>query len=93
VPDFDNFFQSRDLCPISGTFNDWQKLRMNRSAKDFVAIVELAEGNHEYKFLVDGEWVNDPNSPVAENGEGNNTIKPMSLLNWGLVFQRFSSLC
>jgi 5'-AMP-activated protein kinase regulatory beta subunit len=43
---------------------------MNKSAKDFVAIVELAEGNHEYKFFVDGEWVNDPNSPVVENTEG-----------------------
>ena len=40
-------------------------------AKDFVAIVELAEGNHEYKFLVDGEWVNDPNSPVVETPAGN----------------------
>ena len=55
---------------VSGTFNDWQKLRMNKSAKDFVAIVELAEGNHEYKFLVDGEWVNDPNSPVVETSTG-----------------------
>ena len=44
---------------------------MNRSAKDFVAIVELAEGNHEYKFMVDGEWVNDPNSPVVESYPGN----------------------
>jgi hypothetical protein len=55
---------------------------MNRSAKDFVAIVELAEGNHEYKFHVDGEWVNDPNSPVAENGEGT-TIINLSFLNGG----------
>lgn len=43
---------------------------MNRSAKDFVAIVELAEGNHEYKFLVDGQWVNDNNSPVVETDQG-----------------------
>ena len=42
-----------------------------------MAIVELAEGNHEYKFLVDGEWVNDPNSPVVENepGHKNNLIR------------------
>jgi len=44
---------------------------MNRSAKDFVAIAELAEGNHEYKFLVDGQWVNDNNSPVIETEQGN----------------------
>ncbi len=46
---------------------------MNRSAKDFVAIVELAEGNHEYKFNVDGEWINDPNSPVVETSQGKMT--------------------
>jgi len=44
---------------------------MNKSAKDFVAIVELAEGNHEYKFMVDGEWVKEPNAPIVESSPGN----------------------
>ena len=39
---------------------------MSRSTKDFVAIVDLKEGEHEYKFLVDGEWVNDPNEPKKD---------------------------
>ena len=66
---------------VSGTFNDWQKLRMNKSAKDFVAIVELAEGNHEYKFMVDGEWVNDPNSPVIETTPGKTSSFKLSTQN------------
>lgn len=50
---------------ISGTFNNWQKLRMCPSTKDFIAIVDLNEGTHEYKFCVDGEWVHNPNEPTA----------------------------
>ncbi|KAK3854499.1 hypothetical protein Pcinc_011339 [Petrolisthes cinctipes] len=41
---------------IAGTFNQWQTIPMVKSEKDFVAIVDLPEGVHEYKFLVDGEW-------------------------------------
>jgi len=61
---------------FSGTFNGWQKMRMSRSQKDFVAMVELGEGDHEYKFFVDGHWVTDPTAPIIENDTGikNNVI-------------------
>jgi len=55
---------------VCGTFNEWQKMKMSRSQKDFVAMVELGEGNHEYKFFVDGQWLTDPNIPTIENGTG-----------------------
>ncbi|KAB7495642.1 5'-AMP-activated protein kinase subunit beta-1 [Armadillidium nasatum] len=41
---------------LAGSFNNWRTLPMVKSEKDFVAIVDLPEGHHEYKFLVDGEW-------------------------------------
>ena len=44
---------------------------MSKSTKDFVAIVDLKEGEHEYKFLVDGEWVNDPNEPKVDARDEN----------------------
>jgi 5'-AMP-activated protein kinase regulatory beta subunit len=49
---------------------------MSRSQKDFVAMVELGEGDHEYKFFVDGNWATDPNAPIVENDAGfkNNQI-------------------
>ncbi len=41
---------------------------MNKSTKDFSTLVNLAEGDYEYKFLVDGQWVNDPaNTDVTKN--------------------------
>lgn len=51
---------------VSGTFNNWGKLPMVRSTKDFVAIVDLGEGDHEYKFQVDGEWINDKGEAETE---------------------------
>jgi len=67
--------QGKDVY-LCGTFNGWQKLRMSRSHKDFVAMIELGEGDHEYKFLVDGQWITDPNAATIENNAGfkNNII-------------------
>lgn len=45
---------------ISGTFNQWQVLPMVKSHGDFVTIIDLPEGDHQYKFCVDGEWRHDP---------------------------------
>jgi hypothetical protein len=45
---------------ISGTFNDWKTLPMVKSHGDFVTIIDLPEGEHQYKFFVDGEWRHDP---------------------------------
>ncbi|XP_071517669.1 5'-AMP-activated protein kinase subunit beta-2 [Panulirus ornatus] len=61
---------------IAGTFNEWQTIPMVKSEKDFVAIVDLPEGHHEYKFLVDGEWKVNQNEAACNNNMGtqNNTI-------------------
>lgn len=33
---------------------------LNSSHNNFVAILDLPEGEHQYKFLVDGQWTHDP---------------------------------
>jgi len=61
---------------ITGTFSNWKTIPMVKSHGDFVTIVDLPEGEHEYKFLVDGEWMHDPTEPQTDNGIGskNNII-------------------
>ncbi|CAH1406931.1 unnamed protein product [Nezara viridula] len=61
---------------ISGTFSNWKTIPMVKSHGDFVTIIDLPEGDHQYKFYVDGEWKHDPASKVVENGMGskNNLI-------------------
>jgi len=54
---------------VSGSYDKWQKkLRLNKSHDDFVAVVELPAGVHEYKFHVDGEWKIDPEEVVVLRG-------------------------
>ncbi|XP_032452487.1 5'-AMP-activated protein kinase subunit beta-2 isoform X2 [Nasonia vitripennis] len=55
---------------ISGTFNDWKTLPMVKSHGDFVTIIDLPEGEHQYKFFVDGEWRHDPGLKMVDNGMG-----------------------
>ncbi|XP_036331131.1 5'-AMP-activated protein kinase subunit beta-1 [Rhagoletis pomonella] len=55
---------------ISGTFSKWKPLPMARSHGNFVAIIDLPEGDHQYKFYVDGEWKHDPKLKSIENEDG-----------------------
>lgn len=63
---------------LSGSFNNWSnKIPLIRSQNTFVAIVDLPEGQHQYKFYVDGQWTHDPAEPVVTNqmGSVNNVIQ------------------
>ncbi|XP_015115610.1 5'-AMP-activated protein kinase subunit beta-1 [Diachasma alloeum] len=55
---------------ISGTFSGWKTLPMVKSHGDFVTIIDLPEGEHQYKFFVDGEWRHDPGLKIVDNGLG-----------------------
>lgn len=50
---------------LVGEFTDWETgaitLKKNKSGK-WKTSVSLAEGNHQYRFLVDGEWCDDPSA-------------------------------
>ena len=58
---------------------------MSRSHKDFVAMIELGEGDHEYKFLVDGQWITDSGAPTVENNSGK-TLNIQYLRNSTIVY-------
>ncbi|KAK5859881.1 hypothetical protein PBY51_021400 [Eleginops maclovinus] len=63
---------------IAGSFNNWStKIPLNKSHNDFVAILDLPEGEHQYKFFVDGQWVHDPSETVVTSQLGtiNNLIQ------------------
>ena len=66
---------------LVGDFNSWD-LKKHTMKKDIKGrwrkIVTLAPGRYEYKFLVDGQWQNDPgNDQIVPNSFGtlNNILK------------------
>ncbi|HVN97807.1 MAG TPA: glycogen-binding domain-containing protein [Syntrophorhabdaceae bacterium] len=50
---------------VAGTFNDWDVLAspliLNEEDGDmWEAVIYLEPGDYEYRFLVDGDWCDDP---------------------------------
>ncbi len=55
---------SANAVLVTGTFCDWetQSHAMKRGHQGtWTATIPLAPGRHEYRFLVDGAWRDDPN--------------------------------
>ncbi|MDW8209041.1 MAG: FHA domain-containing protein [Chloroherpetonaceae bacterium] len=64
---------------VAGSFNGWEGDRtpMTFDGRGWRATVNLPPGNHQYKFIVDGRWENDPSAPLIDDGDGhmNNLLR------------------
>ncbi len=63
-----------DSVLLAGDFTAWQEsavaLKQGKSG-DWSAKLPLAPGRYEYRYIVDGEWVDDPAAPArVENPFG-----------------------
>jgi len=66
-----NGFTSAKRVILAGTFNNWNtnELVMGKTAEGWKLHHNLAPGNYEYKFIVDGKWITDPANPYT-SGSG-----------------------
>ena len=52
---------------IAGDFNDWKTTPQSALTKmpdgQWVTELDLPPGRYRYKFIVDGQWIEDPNNP------------------------------
>lgn len=62
-------FAEAERVVLSGSFNDWATdgILMERQGDAWLAQVDLPGGKHWYKFIVDGEWMTDPDNPIKEH--------------------------
>ena len=53
---------------LAGSFNNWSEddYSMVKTENGWEYTVILSGGKHHYKFIVDGEWILDPDNPVKE---------------------------
>ncbi len=67
-------FAAANAVAVAGDFNDWNpnQLFLTRTDDGWEMPYVLAPGNYEYKYLVDGQWMPDPDNPYT-NGEGDFT--------------------
>ena len=56
---------------LSGTFNNWSWVRYEMKKKNgrWELGVDLPAGRHEYRFIVDGTWMEDPHNPHKVKNE------------------------
>jgi 1,4-alpha-glucan branching enzyme len=52
---------------VAGTFNDWnpKKTPLKKNGDAWDTTVALPRGHYEYRFIVDGQWMADPNAAEA----------------------------
>jgi hypothetical protein len=59
---------------LAGSFNDWSPtaLPMIKTDSGWIANIKLGAGKYWYKFVIDGNWITDPDNSLNENdGLGN----------------------
>ena len=60
---------------LAGSFNDWstkaKKMAYKARSGIYAATVQLAPGDYQYKFVIDGTWCADPeNENAVKNDQG-----------------------
>ena len=77
------FIWDQDPLPqdvyLAGTFNDWDPHahRLRKFKGTYRARLQLDTGQHQYKFVVDGHWLDDPDAPertINEHGTYNSVL-------------------
>jgi len=60
----DGFKSARQVI-VAGEFNGWdeRELTLQRTSGGWELPYVLAAGNYQYKFIVDGQWITDPENP------------------------------
>ncbi|MFD2914655.1 hypothetical protein [Psychroserpens luteus] len=60
---------------LAGSFNDWNEddIEMEKVENNYWKLrLPLPAGKHYYKFIIDGNWILDPDNPIKEyDGKGN----------------------
>jgi len=75
-------YQNAKTVAVAGNFNVWNagELFMNKVPGGWELPYVLGAGNYEYKFIVDGNWITDPDNPnMTGSGDYRNsylTVKP-----------------
>ncbi len=71
-------YQNAQKVFVAGDFNNWkpEDISMKKVPGGWSTQLILASGNHQYKFIVDGQWITDPGNPntAEEDGKTNSLI-------------------
>ncbi|KAF1970068.1 hypothetical protein BU23DRAFT_220787 [Bimuria novae-zelandiae CBS 107.79] len=79
---------------VTGSFDDWRKtVQLEKEGGIFKKTVELPKAKHQYKFVVNGNWVTNASAPKEDDGSGNynNVLTPDDIKEEDEPVSTFSS--
>ena len=59
------------IVAVAGSFNDWNQSQVlcAKESAEWVCRIDLAPGKYTYKFIIDGDWILDPDNANSESDE------------------------
>jgi len=87
-----NGYTNAHSVVLTGNFCAWHtnEFPMHKTKDGWELPYVLASGNYEYKFIVDGKWITDPDNPIT-SGSGNSTNSCISFKpNHTFVLDKFA---
>ena len=59
------------IVAVAGTFNNWNQSQMlcGKEGDEWVCRLDLTPGKYTYKFIIDGDWILDPDNPTTEEDD------------------------
>ena len=64
-------YKDASIVALAGSFNNWNQSQyiFGREGEEWVCRIDLEPGKHAYKFIVDGNWLLDPENPNTEDDD------------------------
>ncbi|MDU8886854.1 glycogen-binding domain-containing protein [Yeosuana sp. MJ-SS3] len=64
-------FENAKKVILSGTFNRWSEnqFMMHKTENGWEVTLHLRPGEYEYRFIIDGHWIEDPDNPSKRENE------------------------
>lgn len=81
-------FQDAKEVVLAGSFNKWDEkvFTMNKKNDHWELTLQLKPGIHEYKFIVDGTWIHDPNNNLSRGNE-HGSLNSIKEIKKNIVFK------
>lgn len=59
------------IVAVAGSFNEFNqsKVLCGREGEEWICRIDLTPGRYTYKFIIDGDWILDPDNPATEDDE------------------------
>jgi len=64
-------YSDASIVALAGSFNNWNQSQFifGKEGDEWICRIDLEPGKHAYKFIVDGNWLLDPDNPNTEDDD------------------------